>query len=252
MTVAWRSPSTRRTLPAPSEPLDVDAVRAERDLLLLQREDLQRQLAACEPAVRRAAELAAEVRELRDELSRLRDEVTRSSTGPASARAAPLVGVPRDAPASFDARSGEPVFADAPPTGAPVPAVPRESQGLDFGTVSRLTPAELDGLPYGLITLDAKGRVVHYNDTESRLARLPRDRVLGKDFFADVAPCARVREFEGEFRALAADPSGVRVRSFDFVFRFRHSEQHVTIVMTPARQRGLFNVALLRRSITPR
>ena len=32
--------------------------------------------------------------------------------------------------------------------------------------------------------------------------------------------------------------------------RFRHSEQHVTIVMTPARTRGLYNIALLRRSIT--
>ncbi len=47
------------------------------------------------------------------------------------------------------------------------------------------------------------------------------------------------------------DPGRVRVRSFDFVFRFRHSEQHVTIVLTPARQRGLYNMALLRRNIVP-
>jgi photoactive yellow protein len=75
--------------------------------------------------------------------------------------------------------------------------------------------------------------------------------VVGRNFFTDVAPCTRVREFEGQFRDLVRDPSRVRVCSFDFVFRFRHSEQHVTIVMTPARTRGLYNLALLRRSIVP-
>ena len=138
------------------------------------------------------------------------------------------------------------------PTGAPRAAAPMDASGLDFGTVSRLSPNDLDQLPYGLICLDAQGRVVHYNDTESRLARLPKERVLGRNFFAEVAPCARVREFEGEFDALVRDPSSVRVRSFDFIFRFRHSEQHVTIVMTPARQRGLYNIALLRREIVQR
>jgi len=146
---------------------------------------------------------------------------------------------------------GAPLFAPHEvPTGGPSQSQPLENNGLDFGAVSRLSPDELDQLPYGLICLDAKGRVVHYNDTESRLARLPKERVIGKNFFTDVAPCTRVREFEGEFYELVRDTSKIRVRTFDFVFRFRHSEQHVTIVLTPARQRGLYNMALLRRSIT--
>ena len=83
------------------------------------------------------------------------------------------------------------------------------------------------------------------------MARLPKESVIGRNFFQEVAPCTRVREFEGQFYDLVRDASGVRVRSFDFVFRFRHSEHHVTIVLTPARQRGLYNMALLRRSVTP-
>ncbi len=125
-------------------------------------------------------------------------------------------------------------------------------QGIDFGAVARLSPEELDGLPYGLITLDAEGRVVHYNDTEARLVGLPKERVIGRDFFAEVAPCTRVREFEGRFRALAADPSNVRVQSFDFSFHFQHSEQLVSIVITPARRRGHYHMALVRRSIKRR
>jgi len=145
-----------------------------------------------------------------------------------------------------------PSFDEPVPTGGPWTAEPTPSAGLDFGTVSKLSDEELDRLPYGLICLDAQGRVVRYNDTESRLAQLPKDRVIGRNFFQDVAPCTRVREFEGQFHDLVRDPSRVRVRSFDFVFRFRHSEQHVTIVMTPARTRGLYNLALLRRSVVKR
>jgi hypothetical protein len=42
------------------------------------------------------------------------------------------------------------------------------------------------------------------------------------------------------------------VQTFDFVFRFASHAQHVTIVITPARARGLFNMALLRRAVVAR
>ncbi|MEM9693680.1 MAG: PAS domain-containing protein [Myxococcota bacterium] len=127
--------------------------------------------------------------------------------------------------------------------------VQRADAGIDVGSIRRLDPKKLDDLPYGLIVLDAQGRVVRYNDTESRLAGLPPERVIGRDFFREVAPCTRVREFEGRFRELVADPHGVKVQTFDFVFRFEHSEQQVSIVIVPARRRGHYNMALVRRSI---
>lgn len=80
---------------------------------------------------------------------------------------------------------------------------------------------------------------------------LPKERVIGRSFFGEIAPCTRVREFEGRFRELVQDPTRVRVQSFDFVFRFRKSEQHVSIVITPARTRGQFHIALVRRAIVP-
>ena len=134
-----------------------------------------------------------------------------------------------------------------PPTGPSAAAAVMSSDGIDFGAIAKLTPDKLDGLPYGLITLDAVGRVIHYNDTESRLVGLPKDRVIGRNFFTDVAPCTRLREFEGRFMELAADPVRVRVQTFDFVFRFAKGEQHVTVVITPARTRGQFHMALIRR-----
>ena len=246
-------PSSRRTLPAPSEPLNVEELLAERDRLRTERDDLLARLEAREAAAREAVLLMGEVARLRAELARSRSSPSPSpsptaTTGRANDDLPPL---PRPSPVPLDLGQG--LYAPKNvPTGTARAAAPMEAAGLDFGTVSRLSPNDLDQLPYGLICIDAQGRVVHYNDAEARLARLPKERVVGRNFFTDVAPCTRVREFEGEFQALVKDPSTVRVRSFDFIFRFHHSEQHVTIVMTPARQRGLYNIALLRRDIIPK
>lgn len=229
-------PSPRRTLPAPSEPANFETLVAERDRLRAENVLLRERISARETALQESISLAAEVARLKLELARLK------SAAPAH------LPPPSKLPSEW---LETPLFEAGAPTGHALERAPdpNPSGGLDFGTVSRLSPHELDQLPYGLICLDAQGRVVHYNDTESRLARLPKERVIGRNFFREVAPCTRVREFEGQFFELVRDPLGLRVRSFDFVFRFHHSEQNVTIVITPSRQRGLYNVALLRRSV---
>ncbi len=48
---------------------------------------------------------------------------------------------------------------------------------------------DLDGLAFGVVRMAPDGRVVAYNACESRMAGLSPERVLGRDFFADVAPC---------------------------------------------------------------
>ena len=195
-------------------------------------------------------EMTAEIDRLRAEVHALREELGRL-------RGAPAPSAPRDRRTQQWLTPASAAVPVAPPPAPPAPfaAAPAGptllmplGQGLDFGAVSQLSPEELDSLPYGLITLDANGRVLHYNDTESRMVGLPKERVVGRLFFGEVAPCARVREFQGRFEALARDPLRVRVQTFDFVFRFANGEQQVTIVMTPARTRGQFHVALLRRS----
>ncbi len=247
-------PATRRTLPAPSEPINVEQLVADRDRLRAERDELLVRLEAREAAAREAVFLMDEVARLRAELARSRDEPARFRDQPTAQREPQREPqpAPMPRPSPLPSGLGAALYpSNDVPTGRPRETAPQDGMGIDFGTVSRLSPTELDKLPYGLICLDAQGRIVHYNDTESRLAKLPKERVIGRSFFGEVAPCARVREFEGEFKELVRDPSAVRVRSFDFIFRFRHSEQHVTIVMTPARQRGLYNIALLRRSVTP-
>ncbi len=52
-----------------------------------------------------------------------------------------------------------------------------------------MSPLELDSLSFGVIQMSAGGQVTAYNTWESEKAGLSKDRVLHRNFFADVAPC---------------------------------------------------------------
>ncbi len=55
--------------------------------------------------------------------------------------------------------------------------------------LNAMSEAELDALAFGAVGLDAEGRVDRYNAHEERSSGLPRDHVVGRHFFFDVAPC---------------------------------------------------------------
>ncbi|BDT66643.1 photoactive yellow protein [Comamonadaceae bacterium OS-1] len=55
--------------------------------------------------------------------------------------------------------------------------------------LAALSPAELDGLDFGVIGFDADTVVTHYNVYEAQAAGLSPERVLGHPLFTVVAPC---------------------------------------------------------------
>jgi photoactive yellow protein len=91
-----------------------------------------------------------------------------------------------------------------------------------------LSEEQIDDLPFGLIAVDANGTITRYNAYESRLARLAKERVIGRNFFRDVAPCTAVKEFQGRFERFSAEP-GDGAESFDFTFAFAFGQQFVNI-----------------------
>jgi photoactive yellow protein len=98
-----------------------------------------------------------------------------------------------------------------------------------FTTIDSMTEAELDALPYGVIQLDADGKILHYNSYEAALAGLKKENVVGKNFFKQVAPCTDVKEFYGRFR------EGVAARElhckFRYHFSFKKNPQDVTVTL---------------------
>jgi photoactive yellow protein len=95
--------------------------------------------------------------------------------------------------------------------------------------VDSMSSAELDALPYGMIQLDATGRILKYNAVESRLAQLPQLETLGKRFFTEVAPCTKVRQFYGQFKEGVVRES--LDTTFQFHFAFKQHPRDVTVRM---------------------
>ncbi|MDB5559342.1 MAG: Photoactive yellow protein [Enterovirga sp.] len=58
-----------------------------------------------------------------------------------------------------------------------------------IGDIDGASPEALDTLPFGVIGFDTAGTVDLYSATESRMAGLSPDKVIGKHLFAVVAPC---------------------------------------------------------------
>lgn len=92
----------------------------------------------------------------------------------------------------------------------------------------QMSAEEADRLPYGLIQVDREGRVVGYNRVEEQESGRCRERVVGRNFFRDVAPCTSVREFEGRFHDMVARGESAR-EAFRYVFRLTGRERLVGI-----------------------
>ncbi len=89
--------------------------------------------------------------------------------------------------------------------------------------------ADLDALPFGVIVVDRAGIILEYNAYESELAGLTRARVLGRNFFHDVAPCTALRDFEGRFTDFLTSPE-TSIEPFEFEFPFARGTQRVSVV----------------------
>ncbi len=62
-------------------------------------------------------------------------------------------------------------------------------------SVERLSPAELDALPFGVIKLEASGKVSLFSRTEAEQSGYGERPAIGKHFFTDLAPCMGSPEF---------------------------------------------------------
>ena len=100
--------------------------------------------------------------------------------------------------------------AQAPATGPSSFAAP----GL-LHWLAHATPAQIDALPMGVVTMLPDTTVIHYNACEASLSGLTPARVVGRKFFADVAPCANNAMVAERFAASELDDT------IDYVFTFK-------------------------------
>jgi len=90
-----------------------------------------------------------------------------------------------------------------------------ETSMQELEEIDRMNEQELDRLPFGAIRLDSDGKVLSYNRTEANLTGRDPQRVIGRNFFTQVAPCTNVQSFAGRFR------EGVAKREMHVIFPYR-------------------------------
>ena len=116
---------------------------------------------------------------------------------------------------------------ESSPPRTTLPLVDTDAADALLASADEMTPTELDTLPYGMIQLDAAGRILKYNAVESRLASLPQSHAVGKQFFTEIAPCTKVQEFYGRFKEGVIRES--LDTSFQFHFAFKQHPRDVTV-----------------------
>lgn len=93
-------------------------------------------------------------------------------------------------------------------------------------------PSRAELLPFGAIMVDQAGDVLRYNHVESGITGRPVSEVVGKNFFNDIAPCAKGQIFYNHFFRAVAD--GHVNTMFDYKFDYKMTATNVRIHMKSA------------------
>jgi len=80
--------------------------------------------------------------------------------------------------------------------------------------VAKLNEKEIDDLAFGAIEIDKNGKILRYNSAESSITGRKKEDVIGKNFFDEVAPCAKTEQFYGKFK------EGVKNGNLNVIFEY--------------------------------
>jgi photoactive yellow protein len=104
----------------------------------------------------------------------------------------------------------------------------------DLESISRMSEEQLDELPFGAIRLDRDGTIISFNMSESKLTGRKKERVVGRNFFTEVAPCTNVVDFAGRFREGMAKKELHAI--FPYRFDFQMAPRDVTVTLFYSKQ----------------
>ncbi|WP_416050314.1 phosphonate transporter [Cupriavidus basilensis] len=105
---------------------------------------------------------------------------------------------------------------------------------ISLEQLDSLSAQDADALPFGTIGFASTGIVERYNATESRLAGLSPERVLGRHFFAEVAIC--MNNFMVAQRFEDADSLDATI-DYVLTLRMRPTPVKLRLLKSPGRDR---------------
>jgi photoactive yellow protein len=98
-----------------------------------------------------------------------------------------------------------------------------------------------DELPTGVIVLDRQLRVIGYNRREEELTGLTRSRILGKQFFVDIAPCMSAREVGG-WCETHIDDATIQHKTLDWLLKLKAGDRMASLEVSAGKGQALIRV----------
>lgn len=98
--------------------------------------------------------------------------------------------------------------------------------------LAKMKDQELDELAFGAIQVDKEGKILQYNAAEADITGRDPEKVKGKNFFTEVAPCTKTDEFYGKFKQ--GVESGELNTLFEYVFDYKMEPLKVKVHMKKA------------------
>lgn len=104
--------------------------------------------------------------------------------------------------------------------------------------LSKLSKEDLDKLGFGAVQLDQDGVVRAFNQRESDITGKNPEKVIGRHFFGDIAPCTNSDDFLGRFEKIKRGELDSAI--FEYTFDHEMRPTRVMVHMKPAAESGRY------------
>lgn len=106
----------------------------------------------------------------------------------------------------------------------------------DLDNILQRDPGRIEFLPFGAVMVDKIGKILKYNAAEGLIVGRQASDVIGKNFFNDVAPCAKGKKFHGEFLKFAQTGQVNTMLDYEFDYKMKPVKVRIHLKSAPDNQ----------------
>jgi photoactive yellow protein len=103
----------------------------------------------------------------------------------------------------------------------------------DVDNILQREPQRAEYLPFGAVLLDRGGKILKYSKAEGLIAGRSPEEVMGRNFFNEVAPCAKGKRFHGEFLKFSQTGAANVMFDYEFDYKMRPVKVRIHLKSTP-------------------
>lgn len=103
----------------------------------------------------------------------------------------------------------------------------------DVDNILQRDPNRIELLPFGAVMLDRSGKIVKFNAAESLIAGRAASDVMGRNFFNEVAPCAKGKKFHGEFMKFSQTGQVNTLLDYEFDYKMKPVKVRIHVKSAP-------------------